>query len=334
MSGLERGVIIPSAFAFIEHSVRTEVGPQLEAVYKQGLEARRKQQQGSLIVARKDLKTFELTTSADRKADDRMRIYWQEKFPDIPWYSEDSKDKSVKRLSFEQLKRLPAVLVVDMVDGSGRLARHSDRFSSSFALVMQGQVVLALIYKPVEGILWSAQEGIDGAFRNGERIFVSETSDLDKAMVSTAYAWDLEKRRNNQKTQNRLEFFTNQRVGTASSVLDIVDVAQGETDAHVSEGLKPWDHAGASYLTTKAGGEASSYRDDYSPFDDRIVVSNGVIHEDLLRIINRKTVFAAFTTLYRIKTRGDISKERGLAYKSLMLAKEGIIFLGEKASRK
>lgn len=242
MSGLERG-IVGRAQDFLIQTARQDVGPWLRGVYEEGMEAWEKGQEGDLVVRAKNPLTIEPTTSADKKIDDYLRTVWQAQFPDIPWYSEDSKDKRVRGLGVSDLKRLPWLVVVDAIDGSGRLANHSDRFSSSFALLNRGRVVMAVVYKPVGDTIWTAEATVDGAFKNGQRMRVSDTKKVDEAIISTAFAWNRQKRGENQKVLNRLVFFVNQVVGTASSVLDGVDVAQGQTAAHVSIGLKPWDKA-------------------------------------------------------------------------------------------
>lgn len=322
--------VIPRVRDFLIRTARRDIGPRLRDVYYQGLEDLKTRSQGSLVVTKKDAETFELTTSADTEIDDQLRNAWQEQFPDIPWYSEESKDSRLKGMEPEELRKLPILLVVDPIDGSGRLARHSDRFSSSFALVVKGKPIMAVVYQPVTDTLWTAEEEREGAFKNDKRIYVSDTTDLDETTVSTAFAWNRQQRRENQKMLNRLVYFVTRVAGTASSVLDGTDVAQGETDAHASIGLKPWDMAGFSLLVKKAGGEVTSFTgEDWTPFQSDILASNGLIHKDLLDVINRNAILDALMKLYQIHIRRDIRNKRPV-YKAFNQVKEGIIFLSKR----
>lgn len=300
--------LIPRAEEFLIKTAKDVIIPDLKKVYEDGL--------GSLIVKAKNAKTFEPTTSADRKIDNKVRELWQKKFSDVPWYSEDSKDKRVKGMTPEQLQNLPALFVPDMVDGSGRLAAHSDRFSSSLALVIKGRPVLAVICHPVSGTIWTASELREGAFKNGEQIHVSGVDKLDRAMISTAFAWNLKDRDENQKILNRLVPFVNQVVGTASSVLDITDVAQGQTHAHISFGLMPWDKAGAAHLVDKAGGEVISFKKIgqlWTPFlPDILACNNERISKEIIELLYKNAIAYAIIKMLRMKTRGPVNKEIGI----------------------
>ncbi|MBI1919052.1 inositol monophosphatase [Candidatus Microgenomates bacterium] len=325
MAGLERD-IIPRAGKFLRDVARREVGPRLIDVFEK---------KTPLVVMPKSPGTRELTTSADRNLDDLVREKWEERFPDIPWYSEDvlKVDPRLKGLTPEQLRRFPALMIVDIVDGSGNLARYDPNFCTSFALVMRGRPVLAVVYQPIVyqpgGMLWTAEEGQEGAFGNDQPISVSKIKDMEAAKISTAHAWDSDERgRNLGAVINRLELYVNQTVGKASSVLDGVDVARGTTDAHASFGLKPWDMAGFYFLITKAGGEVTGlWRDDWTPFQLDILASNGLIHDDLREILNRGMITAAIGRLYRARFRGDISRKPSLSYRAIGQIGRGIILL-------
>lgn len=331
-TSLERE-IIPRAKDFLIESCRRNIGPQLRTVYEAHVEALEKRVQSSLMEERKNAETPETVTTADISIDSQIRESWQNKFPDIPVLLEESKELRLEGMRPEQLREVPIVLVVDPIDGSGRLARGSDRFSTSFGLVMKGKPVLAVVYQPVTDTLWTAEKDQEGAFKNDKQIYVSDTNDLDKAIVSTAFAWNRQKRAQNQKIFNRWALFINKFVGTASSVLDGTDVAQGVTDAHVSIGLKPWDVAGFSLLVEKAGGKVTPLngKGEWTPFQSDILASNGLIHNDLLDVINRNAMLAALMKLYRIQIRRDI-RDKGVVYSAFDNARKAVTIFHKKNS--
>lgn len=74
-------------------------------------------------------------------------------------------------------------------------------------------------------------------------------------------------------------------------------------------------------------------REDWSPFEPDIVASNGLIHNDLINVINKNALLTAFMQLYLSFIRPDI-RNRGRVDRALNLAKEGIVFLRKKDSGK
>lgn len=343
MSRLEGdlGVIIPRARDYLVETCRGKIGPQLRTMYQELQDAQRIGRESNIVVAEKK-RTNEVpseVTKADRTIDGQLRNAWQAIFGNtILWYSEESKAGALKRLKPEELLEVPLAVVVDPIDGSGRLARFSDRFSNSFALVARGTTVLGVIYQPVTNTLWVAERDkptvrID---RDGEtEIKVSETSKLEKAYVSTAFAWNLGQRMQNMKIQRRLGPFVNQFVSTASSVLDIVDIAQAHIDALVCLGLHPWDMAASAFAVVQSGGKVTKFTGDESewhPFQPEIVASNGLIHGELIKVINSNALLNAFLETQRILTRRDISREKKewVVFRAAKKARETVIYLAKK----
>ncbi len=311
-SHLERE-IIPSVRDFLLETAIPQIGPQLRTVYEQNLTAREQKKLGPLRIFKKVPGSIEISTNADREADDTVRGLWEENFPDIPWFSEDSQD--LKDWKDKDLRELPAVFVVDIVDGTGRLARHSDRFSSSFALVSYGKPVMGVVYQSVGDHIWVTQANEDGVFKDGKKIRVSDVNELEKAYVSTAYAWDLRDRYKSMVSLIRLHPYVNQLVGTASSVLDLVEIAEGQTDGHVSRGLKPWDMAGAVILIEQAGGKVTTWKGkDWHPFQPEILATNGKIHKDIQRLLKRNAMLAMLLRVYQVNKESNMLKRSGIIF--------------------
>jgi len=76
------------------------------------------------------------------------------------------------------------------------------------------------------------------------------------------------------------------RAGAAA--LDLAYVAAGRLDGYWECKLKPWDVAAGSLLVAEAGGRVTNHGGlPYSVYDHRILASNGSIHEEMLRLLNR-----------------------------------------------
>lgn len=332
--------IIPHARDFLVGHIQHEIGPRLRESHQRILDAQRNGEENGAVVAQKKQADHVASdiTQADLTIDGRARNAWQARFPDVPWYSEESKGRKEKNKTPEQLRNTPVIVVVDPIDGSGRLGRGSSRFSSAFAVVMNGRPVLGIVYNAVEDTMWIAERDkptikID---RNGQKeVHVSKTPKLEKAYVTTAFAWNLRQRKKNMEIQRRLGPFVNQFVSTASSVLDTVEVAQGDPDAMVSLGLFPWDMAAAALAIVQAGGKVTNFKGDefaWHPFQPEIIASNGLIHDEIVTIINRTRLAQALSETRRMLFRGDISRHQKeqLVFKAAKRAQEIVVFLASK----
>ena len=78
---------------------------------------------------------------------------------------------------------------------------------------------------------------------------------------------------------------------TARAVADLASLAGGQIDAYMHSGLKPWDVAASALLIEKAGGKITTPTGDkWNVFNPDILVSNDVLHERLLNLLNLLTV--------------------------------------------
>jgi len=76
------------------------------------------------------------------------------------------------------------------------------------------------------------------------------------------------------------------RDGTAA--LDLCCVAAGRFDGFWELKLYPWDVAAGGLIIKEAGGEVTDFSgNEFDPFAGSIVASNGLIHEDMLAIIEK-----------------------------------------------
>lgn len=271
--------VIPTPSAYLRKSSEAHIQARQEALLSpvEGMD--------------KDLGSIEPTSNVDLRVDSHIQSSLMRAFPDIVYLSEDSlKERRDPRLDStdpEYLKQVPWIWVVDSVDGTGRLLNYSSRFSVSIALVHKGKAVLGVVNEPMKKRTWWAQTDQEGSFINGQPIFVSSTaSSPEKAMLSTAYAWDPEKRRKTLDLIGRIAPQLSQILGTASSVLDLGDVARGLTHAHASFGLKPWDQAAQSRLIVNAGGSVMGVTEEpWNVFSDSVLATNKLLDETVVPLI-------------------------------------------------
>lgn len=176
--------------------------------------------------------------------------------------------------------------VVDPLDGTTNYSRGFPYFCVSVALARAGQVIVAAVYQPLLGELFTAIRG-RGAFLNGRLLRVSGQPLLDQAFLATGFPYDI---RGGRRTN--LEHFTAfatrclaiRRAGAAA--LDLAYVAAGRFDGFWELKLRPWDIAAASLLVEEAGGRITGLtgRPWRLPARD-IVASNGLVHGELLAVL-------------------------------------------------
>lgn len=71
-----------------------------------------------------------------------------------------------------------------------------------------------------------------------------------------------------------------------SAALDLSYVAAGRFDGFWEYSLHPWDVAAGMLMVAEAGGRCSDFQNRPSSiFDDQILASNRLVHQEMLRII-------------------------------------------------
>ncbi len=280
---------------FLVNDLMPVVGQDLRIQFQRHLRARdeRRLMRG-IIEDLKNPNSPEPTSKVDKSIDLTIQKALLQRFPNIRYLSEDSvngpdRDGRLWSLDPDYLRTVEWMWVVDSIDGSGRMLDYSTRFSSSIALVHFGQPMVGVVHAPEEKespTFW-AQDDMDGAYRNGKRMFITDIDSAKKATISTAFAWDDDKRRRTLEKLVRFGIDVRQFTGTASSVLDIAEVGEGTLSGHMSGGLKPHDVAAATLLGTKGGAVASTWeKKPWDVFQDSLVLMvPGIDNEmhDLIR---------------------------------------------------
>src|SRR5256714_12147298 len=77
-----------------------------------------------------------------------------------------------------------ARMIIDPIDGTEEFSRGIPTFGTLLGIELKGEIVAGFVSAPALGTRWWAFRG-EGAFRNGQRIHVSDTAQLSEAMVFT-----------------------------------------------------------------------------------------------------------------------------------------------------
>jgi len=176
--------------------------------------------------------------------------------------------------------------VFDPLDGTTNFAHGVPIFCASLALEIDGEAAVAAVYDPNRRELFTAEKG-EGSWVNGERLAVSSKAAVIESMLVTGFPYTV-----HQEADAFLRVFGNalkharavRRLGSAA--IDMCWVAAGRMDGFWEASLKPWDTRAAALILEEAGGTVTGMDGRrWNPDDGHILATNGLIHQELLRII-------------------------------------------------
>jgi myo-inositol-1(or 4)-monophosphatase len=222
---------------------------------------------------------IDLVTRADRESEKHIVQRLRAQMPKLGILAEEGTTVD------EQLEKR---WIIDPLDGTTNFAHRFPWFSISIALELRGEILAGLVFNPVLDEMFTAVKG-QGAYLNGGPIRVSDTPSLDKSMLVTGFPYDI--RENPWRHTDVFRAFVHtaqavRRVGSAA--IDLCYVACGRFDGFWEAKLKPWDTAAGSLVLTEAGGRLTDYQGEpYCIYLKQIVASNGLIHEQMLKVIDR-----------------------------------------------
>ncbi len=181
------------------------------------------------------------------------------------------------------------VFYVDPIDGTTNFAHGHPVFAVSIGFFVDGVPGGGAIVAPALSIEWHGVNSPRSAalYRNGERATVSDTTDLREGLIATGFPPE----RDVAPANNFDSFMHVKRNARAvrrcgAAAIDIAFVADGTYDGYWERRLHVWDAAAAAAFVLAAGGRITAL-DGSTPNYERghIVVSNGRIHEELLRCL-------------------------------------------------
>jgi histidinol-phosphatase len=164
--------------------------------------------------------------------------------------------------------------VIDPIDGTKNFSRGVPVWATLIALERGGEADCGVISAPALGHRWWAARG-EGAFRDGEPISVSAVSRLADASVSATYGRDLAALEPAAWHARSLGDFWQHAL-----------VAEGSVDAAVDARLAPWDYSALVPVLEEAGGRVTALDGGPPRPQEQVVTSNGLLHGELLTLLN------------------------------------------------
>ena len=176
------------------------------------------------------------------------------------------------------------VWYVDPLDGTTNFSHGFPRFCVSIGLWAGGRGLAGVVYHPFHDDLYTAQRG-SGAYLNRTRIRVSEQGDLQRGLFASGFPSAIRGSNPNLHYFHQVAMVSHGVRRTGSAALDLCSVAQGLFEGFWEIGLKPWDVGAGLVILAEAGGQCCDFDGGpYMPGDPRMVATNGLVTDELLRI--------------------------------------------------
>ena len=176
--------------------------------------------------------------------------------------------------------------VVDPLDGTTNFVLGFPFYAVSIALQNVGRSDVGVVIDAVRGHEYTARRG-HGAFRDTERLAVSDTREFSRALVGTGFPYD-----RTQRAAYYLQYVERvltraggiRRAGAAA--LDLAMIAEGALDAYWEFNLAIWDVAAGVLLVEEAGGTVTGTDGGrYDRVRPSIIAANPHLHPVLLGLL-------------------------------------------------
>jgi myo-inositol-1(or 4)-monophosphatase len=152
-----------------------------------------------------------------------------------------------------------------------------------------GKMIMGAVYAPLLNELYFAQSGF-GASLNDKKIRVGNKPEVIKSCLVTGFPYTYL-----DEPNGPLQIFEKlirkgvpvRRLGSAA--IDLCWVAAGRFDGFYEHKLAAWDSAAGFLIVEEAGGKVTDFNGNhYSPYQPHILATNGLIHDEMLDIINNR----------------------------------------------
>ena len=221
---------------------------------------------------------IDLVTDADRASEEVLLRFLSDRFPGSAVLAEESGASGGEGSGLRWF--------VDPLDGTTNYAHGVPHFAVNVAVADGGGLAAGATLDPLRGEMYAAGRGL-GAYLGGERIRVSGTGELGRALLCTGFPYDI-----HEDPEPVLRVFRAylgraravRRFGAAA--LDLAYVAAGRFDGFWEMKLKPWDVAPGVLLVQEAGGRVADFHGGEDMlFGGSICAANPRLQPVLLQVL-------------------------------------------------
>jgi myo-inositol-1(or 4)-monophosphatase len=197
---------------------------------------------------------YDIVTEADKGSERIILDYIHNRFPDHASLSEESGDDH---------RQARYQWVIDPLDGTVNYSAGIATYCISIGLKVDGATRFGYVYAPTLGEEFWAVKG-KGAYGPYGRLQVKDTTELQRAVISTGFPYDKATNPDNNldrvaRVMPRIRGL--RRLGSAA--MDLCYVAAGWLDGYWELNLKEWDACAGELIAQEAGATVKRYREDH-----------------------------------------------------------------------
>lgn len=224
----------------------------------------------------------DFATEADDAIDAFITRELKSQFPDSHFLTEESvADDYLKFRDFDN------VWIIDPIDGTLNFSRGNPYFSISVALADKTDVKLGVVSLPAMKKVYTAIATDDAPLLSGEKISVSKTSELEKAVIACDWSWNMDHRKRVYELLSKVLYKVRGSKTNGSAAADLASLAEGNIDGYFISGIHPWDMAASVLFIQKAGGTLTRLDGgQWDIYEREVLASNGKLHDELVRLLN------------------------------------------------
>lgn len=191
---------------------------------------------------------MDFVTNVDVKSEDMLINRITEKYPDHSILTEE-------RGLID--KQSDYMWVIDPIDGTTNFIHGFPMSSISVALQYKGITQAGIVYAPWLEMKFSAIRD-RGAYLNGERIVVSQTTELKHSLLSTGFPAGNDQSMVNLAYFNKMITKVSGIRRTGSAALDLCFVAASFLDGYWEFNLSDWDMCAGALIAKEAGAKVQN----------------------------------------------------------------------------
>ncbi|MCK5849188.1 MAG: inositol monophosphatase [Caldisericia bacterium] len=214
--------------------------------------------------------SIDLVTEIDIKTEKQIISSIESSFPDHSIVSEEIG---------EIRKSSPFTWIIDPIDGTTNYAHRLPFWAVSIGIYENDNPIIGLVFAPEMNQFFIGIHS-QGAWLNGQRIFVSTCENISQSLLSTGFPYDI--RETSYTNLDLFSYFCKKtqavrRFGSAS--IDICYVATGLLDGYWEQDLKHWDFAAAKIILEEANGIITTIHGDTLPWKhSSVLCANKKLH--------------------------------------------------------
>lgn len=281
--------MLPAESVFTDTSIQTEIDSEdsrimhalSAAALAGGRVVRDRFLNGGFDVEEKTSES-DLVTTVDRSVERVIRDILAATVPDATIIGEEASGDDNSSI----VDRGAGVVYVDPVDGTMNFVHGFPELAVSIGYWKDDAPYAGVVLNPISNDLYWAMAGM-GAYRNGKRIHVSDTTSIETALLASGWPYERYSLPRAIRTVQHLVPLCREVRVIGSAALAVCYVAAGVFDGFWEYSLSPWDLAGAIAIAREAGAVCVS--PDGSVFrlhEGNVLVANAGVYSEIVSQLN------------------------------------------------